>query len=200
MKLYGHPDSGHAFKVKFFLQWAGVAHDYEEIDIFAPRDSRPAAFIQASRYGEVPCLVDGDRHLVQSNAILLYLADKLGCFDGADNRQRHLEWLCWEANKIGLCLPQLRGDKRFADARLSEGARDWLQARYHHDVGVLARELGDGRRFITGDAPGAADFSLCGYLVHAAEAEVVVPSAVQQWLDRLRELPGWAHPYQCLAG
>ena len=27
MKLYGHPDSGHAFKVKFFLDWVGVNHE-----------------------------------------------------------------------------------------------------------------------------------------------------------------------------
>ncbi|MGB0865688.1 MAG: glutathione S-transferase family protein [Granulosicoccaceae bacterium] len=198
MKLYGHPDSGHAFKVKFFLQWANVEHNYEMIDIFSPRESRPAEFLNASKHCEVPCLVDGDQNLIHSNAILVHLANKLGHLDDADSRQRNLEWLVWEANKIGLCLPQLRADKRFEDSRLSEGAREWLRARYDHDVGVIDNELSDGRAFILGDAPNIADFSLYGYLVHVLEAEVPVPSHVSQWVDRMSALEGFEHPYEML--
>ena len=200
MKLYGHPDSGHAFKVKFFLQWANIEHDFELIDIFSPRPSRPAEFLAASKFCEVPALIDGDNNLIQSNAILLYLADKYDHFDNADTRQRNLEWLIWEANKIGMCLPQLRADKRFEDSRLSEGARDWLRARYDHDVGVIDTELSDGRAFMLGDKANIADFTLFGYLVHVTEAEVPVPTHVAAWLDRMRTLNGWQHPYEMLKG
>ena len=198
MKLYGHPDSGHAFKVKFFLQWANIEHDYEMIDIFSPRPSRPAEFLAASKFCEVPALIDGDNKLIQSNAILLYLADKYDHFTDADTRQRNLEWLIWEANKIGMCLPQLRADKRFEDSKLSNSAREWLLARYTHDIGIIDEELSDGRPFLLGDDMGIADFSLSGYLMHAAEAEVEVPRHVGAWLDRLRAQNGWQNPYEML--
>ncbi len=199
MKLYGHPDSGHAFKVKFFLQWAGIAHDYEAIDIFSPRPSRPPAFLAASKFCEVPALVDGERSLIQSNAILVHLADKAGQLNDPLTRQQTHEWLMWEANKIGMCLPQLRADKRFEDAKLTEGAYQWLKARYDHDVGVIDNELNDGRAFILGDTPSIADFSLFGYLVHVEEAQLPVPTHVNEWAQRMRALPGWQHPYDMLS-
>lgn len=200
MKLFGHPESGHAFKVKFFMQSANIEHDYEAIDIFLPRPDRPAEFLAASKFCEVPALIDGEQHLVQSNVILLYLAEKFDLFNSDDTRQRNLEWLAWEANKIGLCLPQLRADKRFEDGKLSDGARDWLRARYDHDVSVIDNELSDGRAFILGDKANIADFSLSGYLMRAAEAEVDVPRHVGDWLDRLRTQNGWQNPYEMLKG
>ena len=46
--------------------------------------------------------------------------------------------------------------------------------------------------------------SLCGYLYYPAE-ESGYPMAprfphIAAWLDRLRALPGWAHPYDILPG
>ncbi len=198
MKLFGHPDSGHAFKVKFFLQWANVEHDYETIDIFSPRTSRPAEFLAASKFCEVPALIDNDKQLVQSNAILVYLAEKVEHFDSEDTRQRNLEWLIWEANKIGMCLPQLRADKRFEDSRLEAGAHAWLLSRYTHDIGIIESELSDGRDFILGSKPSIADFSLFGYLVHANEANVTLPKHVKYWVSNMEELDGWQHPYEML--
>ena len=44
LKLFGHHDSGHAYKVRFLLSAAGVAHDYEWVDIWQDRDQRSAEF------------------------------------------------------------------------------------------------------------------------------------------------------------
>ena len=202
MRLFGHPDSGHAFKVRFFLEHAGVEHDYEVVDIFAPRAERQPAFRDNAPYGEVPLLLDGERALAQSNAILLHLATRVARFGAEDETTlaRCREWLFWEANKIGMCLPQLRAFHRFDDHGIEDGARAWLERRYAHDAGVLDDALADGRGWILGgEAPSVADFSLCGYLVHAGEAKVDVPAHVNAWLDRLRALPAWRHPYEMLA-
>ena len=200
MKLYGHPESGHAFKVKFFLHVFDVSHEYIEVDIFAPRNERLAEFMAFSKFHEVPMLIDQDQAMVQSNAILVYLADKYNRWGGEadNNKQRCLEWLNWEANKIGMCLPQLRVAKRFPEDAANTGALEWLLQRYLHDVDILNKELSDGRRFILGDEPTVADFSLCGYLFFANEAEVNVPTNVERWLQTLQTLPGWKHPYQLL--
>lgn len=203
MKLYGHPDSGHALKVKFFLNHHQIPHQYEYVDIFAEPSTRSDEFLAASRFAEVPTLIDGEHSYIQSDAILMYLSDKFNLFTSDDERQKCLEWLMWEANKIGLCLPQLRAHEKFADLypslKLSQGAYDWLSARYKHDVGVLDKELAD-KPFILGDAISAADFSLSAYLMYADEAKVEVPANVQAWLNRMQSQNGWMSPYEMLKG
>lgn len=199
MKLYGHPDSGHAYKVRLYLVLHAVEHDYECIDIFQPRDQRPEAFRLASRFGEVPCLVDGDEALVQSNAILLHLQDTCGPELPRHVRRRVREWLFWEANKIGLCLPQLRSARYFNDPSYNEGALAWLQARYDSDVARMDDELSDGRAFLCGDKLTAADCSMCGYLYFAEQADVRVPGHVSAWLERIAGLPGWQAPSALMA-
>ena len=203
MKLYGHPDSGHALKVKFFLEWLGVEHDYEYVDIFADPSTRENAFLSASKFSEVPTLIDNDKAYIQSNAILVYLADKYDIFKNANEKQSTLEWLVWEANKIGMCLPQLRASEKFGkkhpEMKLSQGAYDWLKARYDHDVGVLDKELAD-KQFILGNDITPADFSLSAYLMYADEAAVDVPQNVERWLNQIREVKGWRSPYEMMKG
>jgi len=202
LKLFGHPDSGHAFKVRFFMQVAGIQHDYYEVDIWSPRESRAAEFRHNAKFQEVPLLMDNEQPYIQSNAILIYLANKIGDF-GAQNTSlmsRCHEWLVWEANKIGMCLPQLRSVKKFENHGVNEGAQHWLLSRYNHDINVLENEFDDGRAFILGQDPTIADFSLCGYLFFDGEADIAVPPNVKKWLGRLAALPGWQHPYQLLKG
>ena len=201
MKLFAHPESGHAFKIRFFLKAAGLEHDYEIVDIFQPHDNRSAEFREHSRYHEVPMLIDAGQAYVQSNAILVHLAKKTGKW-GAESPEQlrlSLEWLFWEANKLGMCLPQLRASEMFSATKLSDGAQAWLLARYAHDVGLLDGAFSDGREFVTGSAPAIADFSLCGYLFFADQAKVTVPDNVAAWLQRLSMIPGWAPPYELMA-
>jgi len=171
MKLFGHPDSGHAFKVKFMLEHAGISHEYEIVDIFKAREERQAQFVQHARYGEVPLLLTEDGALAQSNAILMYLAESETAWGAQNDSTLQLcrEWLCWEANKIGMCLPQLRSYHRFKDHGISVGAYEWLQSRYEHDVSIIQKTLSDGRAWIVNsEQPTIADFSLCGYLFAAS--------------------------------
>lgn len=196
LTLYGSIQSGHAFKVRLALSVAGLAHEYHEIDIDSPRETRPAAFQAAARFGEVPTLIADGHAMVQSDAILYWLAEETGRFGGESKArlQRVREWLFWEANRIGMCLPQLRWGRAVEPGSIKPDALDWLQARYDLDVARLDRELSDGRAFVIDDEPTVADFSLCGYLVFAEEAKVKVPPNVQGWLDKLKTLPGWRDP------
>ena len=199
MKLYGHPESGHAYKVRLYLALFSIEHEYEVVDILQPLEQRPGAFRQASRFGEVPCLVDGKSVLVQSNAILLHLQEHYAPALLPRSRERVTEWLFWEANKIGLCLPQLRSARYLRDPSYSTGALEWLQIRYDSDVARIAAELSDGRSFVLGDTISAADCSLCGYLFFADQAKVNLPEEVAGWLARISALPGWKAPYDLMA-
>ena len=197
MKLFVHPASGHAYKVRLMLAFADIPYDSEEIDIFSPRESRPEDFRLNSKFSEVPTLIDEGEAFVQSNAILLHLAQKHQVLGGQDKVQlnRCKEWLFWEANKIGMSLPQLRYAAMFDDHDLNEGALLWLRSRYDYDISIMENELSDGRAYFLGDEFSIADCSLAGYLYFADEAKLPVPKHVQAWLVRLAALPEWFHPY-----
>jgi glutathione S-transferase len=200
-KLFGHPDSGHAFKVRFFMCVANIDHSYEVVDIWQPRELRSAEFQAASKFGEVPLLLDGDTPYVQSNAILMHFARHVGRWGGESSERIALceQWMIWEANKIGMCLPQLRSYEKFGKNEALEGALPGLKERYEHDVGVLESVLSDGRAWIIeGEEPSIADFSLCGYLYFADEVNLAVPAHVSAWLSRLSRLDGWQHPYKLM--
>jgi len=201
-KLFGHPDSGHAFKVRFFMSHAGIEHEYQVVDIWQDRKERAKEFQDNAAFGEVPLLLDDGIPYVQSNAILLHLARQSGQWAGETQQQWAMceQWLVWESNKIGMCLPQIRTFERFDQTVQLASAIPWLKARYEHDVGILESTLADGRQWVLGgDHPSIADFSLCGYLFFADESKVQVPNNVSTWLSNLSQLEGWKHPYELLA-
>lgn len=203
LTLYGHPESGHTYKVKFLMDVSGIDYEYQLVDINLARSERPEPFRSLSlpRFGEVPLLTHGEDVYVQSNSILCFLGRHLRRFGGEDEQRmaRAMEWLFWEHNKLGLCLPHLRLARSFFPEQYPEGAVQWLLSRYEEDVGRLAREFSDGRAFILGNEVSIADFSLVGYIYWANQAEVTLPETVMQWAMRMAGLPGWKLPYSLLS-
>jgi glutathione S-transferase len=108
------------------------------------------------------------------------------------------EWLFWESNRLGFSLPHLRFARKFAPQDYPKDMLQWLQNRFEADIARLALELRDGRHFVLGSSVTMADFSLCGYLFWADQAEVFVPPEVEEWLKRIAALPGWKSPYSLL--
>lgn len=196
-KLYGSAESGHTFKVRLMLEVAALPYEYEEVDLRFERAARPEPFRTLARYGEVPLLVHDSQPYVQSNAILLFLAQHSQAFGGETPGRlaRCREWLFWEANRIGTSLPHLRYGQRFDPLGYPPGVLDWMRARFDADIARLDEELSDSRQFLLGAEPTIADFSICGYMFWPEQAHVGYPAHVAGWLGRIRALPGWRHPY-----
>lgn len=197
-ELYGSCESGHSYKVKLALEVAGVPHRYEEIDLRLERGARPEPFRSLASHGEVPLLVHDGQPYVQSNAILLHLAEYLQAYGGETPQrlERVREWLFWEANRIGFSMAHLRYGQKFDPAAYAGTVLPWFRQRYDADMVRLDAELADGRAFLLDDSVSMADFSLCGYLYWPEQATVSYPPRVQAWLERIAALPGWRHPYQ----
>lgn len=195
--LFGNRDSGHAYKVRLMLSLAGLPHTYTEIDLELPREQRPEPFRSLAKYGEVPLLLHNERAYVQSNAILLHLAEHTGRFGGESvgRLERVREWLFWEANRVGFSLANLRFGLKYTSAGAAADGQTMLRERFNADIARLDAELSDGRAFIMDDVPSIADISLCGYMFWPEQANVTMPAHVQAWLDRISALPGWRHPY-----
>lgn len=199
--LYYHQDSGHANKVAMFFALTDTPVEKKWVDIHQARDKRPIEFQNVAKFGEVPTLIHEGKSVVQSNNILLYLAEQTGLLGPygsvawADIRT----WLFWEANRLGLALPNLRFAYRF-DPSTPKGAIEWLEKRIDIDLSRLEKEFSDGRPFILGDKITIADLSLAGYIFWAEEGRVQLEKwpRVLAWRESFKDLKGWKTPYDLM--
>jgi glutathione S-transferase len=194
--LFGHPESGHTYKVAMSLALMGEPFHYRWVDVFAPRHARDPDFQQVSRFGEIPVVVDAGIAHAQSNAILLHLASKHGRLGGesparlASVRER----LFWEANRIGISLPNLRHIVRFDEGIAPAGVIEWLRARLVDDLASLDRDV-TRLPFLLGDEVSVADLACSAYLLYGDMGlDFAAWPGVTAWLERIRALPGWKEP------
>ena len=155
--------------------------------------------------GEAPVLAHGSKKLSQSGVILLYLAERSGKFlpRGEDERLEALaldHFRQSEGRRQSWSLPlrsQLcQATRRACGAGISQraGAR-----RVGHSRQTLSRSP-----YVLGAEPTIADISMTSYLYYPSE-EFGFDIAGQHknigaWLDRMKALPGWAHPYDLMPG
>lgn len=198
MLLYG--GSGHSYKVRSFLLLADIPHEYRQIDLAVPRDQRPAEFVAASKFGEVPVLVDEGRALCQSNAILIHLAQKTQVFAGEPSDwQSVLEWLSWETNRVGFSVPNLRYSLLWV--KQPPDVLTYLRSRAIADLQTLDLILSTSE-YLLRSGPTIADISCSAYLFWLSQAglsETEFPN-VQRWLSSLRRMPRWVNPDTALEG
>lgn len=139
-------------KVAIMLEETGLPYETHAIDISKDQQFAPD-FLKISPNNKIPAIVDRDTglHLMESGAILLYLADKTGQFwpQEFEPKWRVVEWLMWQMGGPGPFLGQIhhfvrynKGKAPYAEERfLKEGRRLY---------GVLDRRLG-GVDYVAGD-------------------------------------------------
>jgi glutathione S-transferase len=197
--LYGHPDSGHACKVALALSLAGLPHRVQWIDMWAPAQTRPAEFLAVSPFAEVPVLLIDGQPFVQSGAILLEIAQRFQCLGGdtPEGLQRARELMMWEANRIGMCLPQLKEARRVNGEGYPAGAITWLTNRWLVDRQRFGQWLG-AAAFFHGAKPGVGDCAIWGYVQWLPEAGVEPTPEMAAWISRMRALPGMKTPAELI--
>lgn len=205
VRLHGFCQSGNTFKVAFLLR--ALRQPWEPCFVdFMHGVTRTAEWRGATNeMGEVPVLDDGERRLTQSGAILTYLADKHGEYGGRsdDERLDVLRWLLFDNHKLTSYFATYRFMKAFGPAAPDPAVMAWLRGRLDNAFGILDKHLA-GRAWVVGDGPTIADFSICGYLFYPVDESGydvagLYPN-VAAWLERVRQLPGWASPYDILPG
>ena len=80
MQLFDYPLSGHSHRARLFLSLVNQPVDLVGVDI-ARCKNKSEEFRTLNRFGQVPVLKDSDVVIADSNAILVYLAKKLGRSD-----------------------------------------------------------------------------------------------------------------------
>ncbi len=204
-RLHGFCQSGNTFKVAFLLRAMG--QDWEPVFVdFMNGVTRTESWRdQTNVMGEAPVLEEGARRLTQSGVILTYLADKHGAYQGtdADEKLEVLRWLLFDNHKFTSYFATYRFMKAFGPAAPDAAVMGWLRGRLDNAFGIVDKHLAT-RDFMVGSAPTIADFSLCGYLFYPLEESGYELAGryphIWAWLDRLRQIPGWAPPYDILPG
>ena len=204
-RLHGFCQSGNTFKVAFLLRALNQEWQPQFVD-FMNGVTRTGVWREATNeMGEVPVLDDAQRRLTQSGVILTYLASKHGAYSGQtdDERLEVLRWLLFDNHKFTSYFASYRFMKAFAPVAPDPAVMAWLRTRLDNAFTVVDKHLA-ARPFLVGSGPTIADISLCGYLFYpAAESEYEISGRflhVEAWLQRVRDLPGWANPYDVLPG
>ena len=200
MKLYHFPLSGHAHRARLFISLLGIPCELVEVDLRSGAHKKPE-FLALNPFGQVPVLDDDGTIISDSNAILVYLATKLGRTD----------WLPADAKgaaAVQRWLSVAAGDLAFgpAAARLIIvfGAKhnpEDVIARAHLLLKRLEEHLAD-RDWVAGTKPTIADVALYSYLSSAPEGNVDLTAYanVNAYLHRIEALPGFVPFAKTAAG
>ena len=76
---------------------------------------------------------------------------------------------------------------------------EFLRGRSRSAFAIVEQHLST-REFMVADRPTIADISLCGYLFWPEQLDVDWPACpnIRAWLERIKELPRWQHPYDLM--
>jgi glutathione S-transferase len=205
-QLYCFAQSGNAYRAALMLNLIGADWTPTYVDFFAGGETRtPQYRANVNEMGEVPVLVHGDRKLTQSGVILDYLAGRSGQFapQGEDERLEALRWIIFDNQKVNGFLGPFRFLKNFAKAAPDPAVMGFLKGRIDGSLAIVNKRLA-ARPFLLGERPTIADVSLAAYLYYPAEEfgfDIAKDHpAIGAWLERMRALPGWKHPYELMPG
>ncbi|MEM7271303.1 MAG: glutathione S-transferase N-terminal domain-containing protein [Pseudomonadota bacterium] len=188
--LYTSP-TPNGWKAAMGLEELGLDYEVHLIDLAAGDQHKPA-FLAMNPNGRIPVIHDRETGITvfDSNAILIYLAEKTGKLLPASRAERHdvMQWLMFQASGIGPMQGQaVVFERYFADD--VPAARQ----RYHNETRrlyeVLNTRLAD-REWLAGDFS-IADISNWSWIRSHRWARVPTDGLehLERWMDQLRARP-----------
>ena len=135
-------------KVSIALEEMDLAYRCHAINLQEQEQFKPE-FLAISPNNKIPALVDHDtgQSIMESGAILIYLADKCASFWG-DERYTTLQWLMWQMGGLGPMLGQVHYFKKY-----NAGKSVYAEERFLNEAlrlyGVLDRRL-EAEEYLSG--------------------------------------------------
>jgi GST-like protein len=139
-------------KASIMLEEIGLPYTVHAIDINKDEQFAPA-FLKIAPNNRIPAIVDTDNgmSLMESGAILIYLADKTGKLmpKSGEGRYKVIEWLMWQMGGAGPMLGQVHHFVKY-----NAGKAPYAEERYLKEANRLYKVLNtqlEGRDFVAGD-------------------------------------------------
>jgi GSH-dependent disulfide-bond oxidoreductase len=187
---YGAPNP---FKVAIALLELGLEHEINVVKIWEGAGQSPE-FLAINPNGKVPVIVDSDTGLTisESNAILLYLAEKTGKLLPTDARlrQRALELLFFQASGVGPMYGQRAWFTLFAPEKVP-----YAITRYRNEAErlnqVIEGILQEGKPWFLGDEYSIVDIAFMGWVWTAVQMHFSIDDypKLKAWFDRMLARP-----------
>ena len=190
-RLYDYPASANCYKVRLALAQLGADYERVPTDIFGG-DTLTDAYGEINPARETPVLeVEGQDHLPESGAILVYVAEGSPLLpEDRWLRAQVLRWLLFEQTQVMWNIGGLRF--RLLTGRLAAEDSDAVRRREgaSQALGMLDRHLSEAP-FLVGDRYTIADIAVYGYAHVATEAGIDVAPlpAFSGWLERVAAQP-----------
>ena len=150
-------------KIALFLEEAGLPYEAVPIDT-RKGDQFTPAYTALNPNQKVPTIVDGDVTVFDSNAILLYLAEKTGKFlpeNTPANRGKLLSWMMFVGTGVGPYSGQAVHFKHFSKTP-QPYAHDRYQYEAERHFGIIEAQLAKGP-YMLGNAYTIVDMDVWGW-------------------------------------
>ena len=172
-------------KISIALEEMGLAYRCHAVNLQGNEQFK-REFLAISPNNKIPALVDHEteQSLMESGAILIYLAEKCGQFWGVD-RYMTLQWLMWQMGGLGPTLGQVHYFKKY-----NSGKSAYAEERFFGEAvrlyGVLENRLASAE--------------------YLSDAYSIADMAVWPWVSRfewqgirLKEFPHVCRWYEAIA-
>ncbi|CDN92718.1 glutathione S-transferase family protein [Agrobacterium tumefaciens] len=185
-------------KISIALEELGLPYQSHAIDI-EKGEQFAADYVRINPGSKIPAIVDDENGtvLTESNAILIYLAEKAGRLLPAAATERLVvtEWLMWQAANFG---PTLGYAHYFLTYHAGEAP--FAETRFAADVERLYRTLNDRlneREFVAGDFS-IADIAIWPWVSRFARHRINLDDfpAVQTWYRHLGQRESFKRGYR----
>ena len=192
--LYTWP-TPNGFKVSILLEELGLPYNVIPVDIGKGAQFEPD-YLKLNPNNKMPTIVDNEGPdgrpytVMESGAILIYLADKHGKFlpKGGEARYDVLQWLMWQMGGLGPMLGQAHHFLQYAPEKI-----EYAMNRYSNEAnrlyGVLNKRL-QGRDYVAGDYS-IADMAIMPWLRYPDRQAVDIEQypEVKRWRESLEARP-----------
>jgi glutathione S-transferase len=199
IKIY-HVSPARSLRIVWLMEELGEPYDVETVS-FPPDE----AFLAISPTGTLPTIVDGDIVMGESIAILQYLTGRrlqksmelsltVGPNPNPAAYAEHLQFLhLGEASLAAPLAFALRTQRLAPDDQKTNFTSNLCRDVFRRRLGVVDKQLRDGRPHLTGERLTIADISV-GYALHLAQlrgAEALLTPLTLAYLERLRARPAF---------
>ena len=184
IKFYYHPSPNPA-KVALLLEETGLPYELVPVDT-RKGEQHEAAFTAINPNAKTPALVDGDAVVFDSNAILLYMAEKSGQFlppDTPEARAQMLSWLMFVATGVGPYSGQAVHFKHFAPEPKAYAVNRYDFEAWRHWK-IIDQQLAQ-HRYMLGETYTLVDMAVWGW---ARAVPFVLGAAAWEQLPNVKRL------------
>ena len=183
-------------KVSIMLEECGLPYNVHRIDI-GKGDQFAPEYLEINPHGKIPSIVDPDGPdgkpiaMMESGAILVYLAGKTGRFLPASARGKYvaLQWLMFQMGHVGPMYGQVHHFLRAAKVEVPYAIERYVKEK-DRLYGVLDRRLG-AARFLAGDEYTIADIATYPWVARHEwhKTDLATFPNVKRWFDTIGARP-----------